>query len=466
MSDPSPSRPRVLVLESRVTPTDLARSVSTALVGAEISVHRVDLGTRAGSVAQVARALLGTSESQKLDRVIERVLPAVTVAFDPIAARILAWRRDQHLSPFMQASAPAVETVPGGIAPVLAVVPDLDPGPEWVVDADRHAVVDDEAAVALAARGLDGARLIVTGPVASRSLAEVGRQPRDLARAHFSLAPEETVLLLDMTDVPHDVVPPLLLQLALDAEHVHAVFYVGKDKQAAQLLRKHVPMHGLRAKLLGELPDMHFMWRAADLILARPSARRVHDALAAGVPLLALMPSPGHEAREVVALAERGIGEAIEKMTLVSSVLRSWLRSKERRERAAREASSRGKHDGAVLVGELALHMAQERNAVLLETIGSAQHRRNQRGSDSEEPPVGLEDLNPDVADRSRSAAPPGRGAAPSRQSSSSRAGVETPSVEDQLQRLKATVSERGKSMDAELRALKRRMEAERKGKP
>src|SRR5690606_12315122 len=119
------------------------------------------------------RALVGELAERRLLRELEERPPDVAVAFDPGSAAELSAARDESTSP----------------APVVAVVPELDPkGDEWAgAAADRYLTVDDLAAVALADSGVEGERVLPVGPFCPLPYAAAGREARGPLRARFKL---------------------------------------------------------------------------------------------------------------------------------------------------------------------------------------------------------------------------------------------------------------------------------------
>jgi hypothetical protein len=65
----------------------------------------------------------------------------------------------------------------------------------------------------------------------------------------------------------------LQLSLADVSERLTYLFDAAGDVDAAAVLRRQVPMLGLRAKLFGASADAARTWRAGDVVVARPTAR-------------------------------------------------------------------------------------------------------------------------------------------------------------------------------------------------
>jgi UDP-N-acetylglucosamine:LPS N-acetylglucosamine transferase len=266
---------RALLAVSTDTPDELLAPVEAALA-LELEVARVDLGrvstaSGAGALERLDRLVkavvtLGEGGERRLQRELQAFGPDVAIALDPGAAAALVRERDR--------AARAV--------PVIAVVTELAPRPAWAVDADRYVAVDDEAAVALADHGVDGARVHVVGALPRHAWGRAGRADRAALRAKFKLPAGEPVALVFAARLGAETLAQVALQLSLLKKSPYVLFDAGDDTDAAAQLRRQVPPLGLKAKLFGQIADAPELWRAADVVLARPRPRAVHETLACG----------------------------------------------------------------------------------------------------------------------------------------------------------------------------------------
>ena len=478
---------RVLMALSSDTPFELVAPVEAALVALGLEVHRVDLGrittgTGVGVIDRVAKALLGEVEHRRLEREIAAFVPDVAVALDPGATAALVRERDR-------AGAHA--------APVVAIVPELGPRPAWAVDADRYVAIDDEAAVALGELGVDGARVHVEGAIVKHAWAIAAREDRAVLRTRFKLPADEAVVLVEAGRLPAETLSQLALQLALLDGKPAVLFEAGDDAQVAAQLRRQVPPLGIRAKLFGDTADAPLLWRAADVVVARPRPRAIMTSLAVGAAFIAIEPSGEREQAEARALEERGIG-ATAKVLLVAAALGPLCKDARVRAAAARAAEARGRPaslatdgsaasgDAADAIATLVRDVAADREAVLAETRAARVERAAAFDSAREAsaaadarratPPGDLEDLGGDDFTSSvvDDLGEPGGDAAPSSGASSRTAGASGPSGPDPaaLTRLRAeldTTEMRLRKELAEVRAdadrwAERRVLAERKG--
>ncbi|MDQ3341240.1 MAG: hypothetical protein M4D80_39300 [Myxococcota bacterium] len=301
----------VLVVTSEGAPSSAVVPVLAAIEAAGMRVRAIDLGGVGGGGGGVAdrvrRALLGEGAERRLRRELEISPPDAAVVFDPHSALALTVARDQAQNP----------------APVIAVVDDLEPGAAWAqTDADRFVAIDEIAAVALADAGVEGDRIIVVGAIGERAFAEAGTHDRTSLRTRFKLAGK--VALVEVAGLGGEATGQLALQLSLldSGDSITFLFDAAGDADAAAVLRRQVPALGLRGKLFGATADAPLLWRAADVIIARPRPEVVSRVQLVGGKLVALIDdSIAGAAKAAAALESRKRSIAAKGLLLLSSAL-------------------------------------------------------------------------------------------------------------------------------------------------
>jgi len=307
--------PKVLVVTSAGAPPPVVTPVLAALEAHGLVVRAIDVGRvgarASGSAWKVVKAIVGELAERRLARELAEHPPDVAVAFDPGSAGVLSAARDESEAP----------------APVVAVVPELEPnGEEWAVaGADRYLTVDDAAAVALADGGVDGARVLSVGPFCPLPYAQAGRETRAALRGRFKLPASGAVVLVEVAGLGYETTSQLALQLSLASAKAAYLFAAGDDADAATALRRQVPTLGLKAKLFGHTSDAPLLWRAADVVIARPRVQAVAKAMAVGARMVALAPEDGAGKALAGSLEGRKLGVAAQGPLFVSSALDALL---------------------------------------------------------------------------------------------------------------------------------------------
>jgi hypothetical protein len=345
--------PHVLVVTSAGAPPSAVVPVLAAIEAAGMRVRAIDVGAvgagGSGVADRMRRALLGENAERKLRKELELSPPDAAVVFDPHSALALTVARDQVQNP----------------APVVAVVGELDPAPAWSqTDADRFIAVDDLAAVALADAGVEGDRILVVGAIGERAFAEAGTQDRTALRTRFKL--QGKVALVQVSGLGAELTGQLSLQLSLldSSSSITFLFDAAGDADAAAVLRRQVPTLGLRAKLFGATADAALLWRAADVIVARPRPAVVSRVMLVGGRLVALIDDTVASGPRVAAVLEaRQRAISAKGLLTLSSALDS----------AFGGAAPAPTADGADQIADIVAAVAGDKRAVIDERRSAAQ---------------------------------------------------------------------------------------------
>ena len=309
------SESQILLVTSSGAPSSAVVPVLAAIEAAGMRVRAIDVGSAGGGgtgmADRVRRALLGENAERRLKKELETTPPDAAVVFDPHAAIALTVARDQ---------VPAIAAL---AAPVIGVVGELDPAEAWAkTDCDRFVAVDDIAAVALADAGVEGERILVVGAIGERAFAEAGTHDRVALRQRFKLTGK--VALVEVAGLGAEQTGSLALQLSLLDGHdqITYLFDAAGDADAAAVLRRQVPALGLRGKLFGATPDAPLLWRAADVIVARPKPETIARVLLVGGRLVALIDDTvANGAKLAGALESRKRATSAKGLLLLSSAL-------------------------------------------------------------------------------------------------------------------------------------------------
>jgi hypothetical protein len=343
----------VLIVTSSGAPPSAVVPVLAAIEAAGMRVRAIDMGAVGTSGTGVAdrmrRALLGEGAERKLRRELEISPPDAAVVFDPHSALALTVARDQVQNP----------------APVIAVVGDLDPVPAWAqTDADRFVAVDELAAVALADAGVEGDRILVVGAIGERAFAEAGAQDRASLRTRFKLSGK--VALVEVAGLGAEVTGQLSMQLSLldSTSAITFLFDAAGDADAAAVLRRQVPALGLKGKLFGATPDAPLLWRAADVIVARPRPEVISRVMLVGGRVVAIIDDAiANGPRVAAALEARKRAISAKGLLMLSSALDS----------AFGGALPSATDDGADQIADIVAAVASDKRGVIDERRTAAQ---------------------------------------------------------------------------------------------
>ncbi len=346
----------ILVVTSGGSSAAAVVPVLAAIEAAGMRVRAIDLGGAGGGgggmADRVRRALLGEGAERRLRKELEASPPDAAVVFDPHAALALTVACDQVQNP----------------APVIGVVADLEPDKAWAAtDADRFVAIDELAAVALADAGVEGDRILVVGAIGERTYAEAGGQDRASVRTgalgRYKLGGK--VALVEVAGLGGEVTGQIAMQMSLmgTSDQITFLFDAGADADAAAVLRRQVPALGLKGKLFGQTADAALLWRAADVIVARPRPEVVARVMLLGGTLVAIIDDtiPGG-ARAAAALEARKRAHPAKGLLLLSSAL----------DAAFRQSHVAATDDGADHVADIVAAIAHDKRAVIDERRSAA----------------------------------------------------------------------------------------------
>jgi hypothetical protein len=347
----------VFLVTSQGAPAQVVTPVLAALDAAGLNLRAIDLGRAGarfdGAPTRVIRAVQHEFAERRLAKAWAQDPPDAAIAFDADSVSALCAVRNQATRS----------------APVIAVVHELSPGKAWAeVDADRFLVVDERAAADLAAVGVADDRVLVAGPLCEAAFVLAAKKTKREVRDKFGLAQNGRVLLCEVAGFGYELASQVALQLSLIENPPMCLFDAGNDVEAATALRAQVPTLDLRAKLFGSTEDRPLFWRAADVVVARPTPRAVARALTVGARLVALFDKePARRVDMSEALEQRARGRGAETPLLLSAAVEACLRD------GASELEPL--QDGAQNVADVIRVVAKDRQRIIDEQ-GSAEHRQ------------------------------------------------------------------------------------------
>lgn len=239
-------------------------------------------------VARLRRAIERLN-TRDLRRTIARFAPDTVVCTHFLPAELLMRERSR-----------------GRLAcPVHVVVTDFDLHGMWVVpDMAGWFAASDEVAFRMQARGLDAARIHVTGiPIMPAFALPLDR---GACAAEFGLDPQRRAILLMGGGAGLgglDEVAARLLRLDADFQ---LVALAGRNAKALERLQALARVHPGRLVAQGFTDRVERLMRACDLVITKPGGLTTSECLALGRPMIVHAPIPGQEERNCDYLLEQG----------------------------------------------------------------------------------------------------------------------------------------------------------------
>ncbi len=238
--------------------------------------------------------------------------------------------------------------------PVYCAVTDYAIHPIWVYPGiDRYFVATKSAAEQLLATGVVAAdRIEVTGvPIDPQFATGVGR---DAARRELALDPDpERFTLLVMGGGfgwgPMEAMVDVVLRMP---DSVQALVLAGRNEELRERLAHKVRGHEDRLKVHGFTDRVHLFLEAADLLVGKAGGLTSSEAMARGVPIVAVHPIPGQEERNCDYLQESGAAVRVHDLFELQYRLTHFLYNRADLDRMKANARGIGRPDSAFRVAE------------------------------------------------------------------------------------------------------------------
>ena len=236
--------------------------------------------------------------------------------------------------------------------PVCCAVTDFSIHPIWVYPGiDHYFVATDAAREQLVETGVvSGERIEVTGvPIDPRFATGVGREA---ARRELGLDPDprRLTLLLMGGGFGWGPMEGMLEEVLRLPESVQALVIAGKNEALRERLAKRVEGHESRIKVHGFTDRVDLFLEAADLLVGKAGGLTSSEAMARGVPIVAVRPIPGQEERNCDYLQESGAAVRVHDLFDLHVRLTHFLGNRADLERMQANARAIGRPDSAFRV--------------------------------------------------------------------------------------------------------------------
>lgn len=223
----------------------------------------------------------------------------------------------------------------------LVGVDGLDVDRAWAQpEVDLYAVTPDPVANDLASWGVPAAKIMPCGMPLDPAF--LSRPDRDTARWNLGVEPDAILLLVLFGGTGFGKPVAILRELAKVTRPFQAVLITGRNdrlRREAETASRSLASQLPNCRTLGWVDDMHEWLAAADIVVNKPSGLALLEAMACGVPFLALDPLPGNERRHCDLIESWGVGHWIRSHSELAPVLDHLLHDPSQ----LRRMSDRGK---------------------------------------------------------------------------------------------------------------------------
>ena len=241
--------------------------------------------------------------------------------------------------------------------PVFCAITDFFVHPIWVYPGiDRYYVATEATQEELCATGVVSRdRVEITGvPIDPKFASTVGHEA---ARKELGLDPDPSRLTLLLMGGgfgwgPMDAMMDVVMGLP---PTVQAIFVAGKNEPLRERLTQRAAGQEARIKVHGFTDRVPVFLEAADLYVGKSGGLTTSEAMARGVPVVAVRPIPGQEERNCDFLQEAGAGLRVHDLFELQVRLKHFLDHPDELARMKGNARAVGKPDSACRVAKSVL---------------------------------------------------------------------------------------------------------------
>ena len=220
----------------------------------------------------------------------------------------------------------------------LVGVDGIDVDRAWAQpEVDLYPVAPDPVATDLEAWGVPPEKIVPCGMPLDPAF--LSQPDRSAARQHLGVAPDIPLLLVLFGGTGFGRPRAILRELAKVTRPFQAVLITGRNEHLWREAESAARGRG-NCRVLGWVDNMHEWLTAADFVLNKPSGLALLEAMACGVPFLALDPLPGNERRHCELIERWGVGRWVRGHADLAPVVEQLLAEPESLNRMSERARS------------------------------------------------------------------------------------------------------------------------------
>jgi processive 1,2-diacylglycerol beta-glucosyltransferase len=230
--------------------------------------------------------------------------------------------------------------------PNAVILTDYASHPMWVYPhVGRYFVACKEMVDELWTYGVDKEKIKVTG-IPVRPQFSLTLSPAEL-RAEKGLPADRPVILVMSGGNAIGPLMEILEVLARVPEDFTAVVITGKNEKTRKALAEAKEKFHFTLHLPGYVNDMHKWMRLSDFLISKAGGLTVSEALAVGLPILVVRPTPGQEEANTDFLLKAGAGYYLKDLEELAPVVQGLLKDPAKLAELRENAARRGKPGAA-----------------------------------------------------------------------------------------------------------------------
>lgn len=247
--------------------------------------------------------------------------------------------------------------------PSVGVVTDFVVHPSWVhKNMDAYTVANDDLERQLVARGVDSARVRVTGIPIDPRFGQPS-EPQAL-RARLALNAGLPVVLVMGGGLGMGPVERILKLVRRIERSMHMVVLTGHNERLRERLeeeRVRLRDHSVRLQVFGYIDNVYDYMAAADLLVTKPGGLTSAEALASGLPMVIVHPLPGQEMRNSKYLLNKRVAVRAVSETALPRIIEEMLDDVDTLGRMKRVSRDLAAPDSASRTADVVLEVMRRR---------------------------------------------------------------------------------------------------------
>lgn len=241
--------------------------------------------------------------------------------------------------------------------PLVGIITDFAVHPLWVYDeVDQYFVAGEPLRDALVRQGVPAGRIHCTGIPISANFTRV--VDRAAVAANLGLDPAEPIVLVMGGGLGVGPVEAAVRALDDSRAEFQMIVVAGRNADLRRQLQAAARASRRRMIILGYTHRVRELMAAADLLVTKPGALTLSEAMAAGLPMLLINPIPGQEEENADYLVSQGAAIRADDVDKLAVIAAGVLAEKEAlarmRRSAARLAQPQAAANAARIIGRLA----------------------------------------------------------------------------------------------------------------
>lgn len=289
-------------------------------------------GGKAGGLS--VQGLISLVTSGDADALIRRHSPDVVIATHPFPAGAVSRIKRNHPGKFLFST----------------VITDYSVHQMWIYeDVDMYFVARESMKTALAAAGIDPARVFVTGIPISEGFGEMDKRQ---ARRELGIDEAGVVVLLMGGGLGLGDMESALSELGACATPLTVLVVAGKNDGLKKKAEETAARSAQRIVVFGYAENVSTLMAAASFIITKPGALTISEALAASLPMLLAGPIPGPETENAAYAESAGAAVWVRDERKLGEAIRSLASSPETLARMRAAAGRISRPDAAKKIAE------------------------------------------------------------------------------------------------------------------